>query len=117
MQVVEFWNNYSGECVGTTAKEIVVEAARTIPTPFSIGSLTIACWLLNPDKFGLQPYPKVYPDSTPVRVALFGKTGLIAKGIIRKVEGGYVLEEDVIEDFDESICPHGNRRFECGDCR
>lgn len=119
MLVKEFWNNYSEGCVGTT-KEIVLQAARGIPAPFSIGALTIACWIIHPDKFGLQPYSRVYPDSTPVRVVLFGKSGLINKGLIRKVDGGYVLAEDVLletEELDETICPHGLRRYECGDCR
>ena len=64
----------------------LLRVARTIPQPFTLNDISVAVWRACPDFFGMKGYP--YPDNHKVHYILYGKRGLIAKGIIQRVRTG-----------------------------
>lgn len=59
--------------------EAVLAAARTLPQPFTLEELVLACWQARPDLFGMDGY-EGYPDSHRTRCALYGPRGLLGQG-------------------------------------
>jgi hypothetical protein len=65
---------------------ILLRVARTIPQPFTLNDISVAVWQARPDVFGMRGYP--HPDNHKVHYILYGSRGLIAKGIIKRVQEG-----------------------------
>jgi hypothetical protein len=75
----------------------LLRVARTIPQPFTLNDISVAVWRACPDFFGMRGYP--YPDNHKVHFILYGQRGLIAKGLIRRVQQGlFRVPEDVDPD-------------------
>jgi hypothetical protein len=64
----------------------LLRVARTIPQPFTLNDISVAVWKTCPEFFGMKGYP--YPDNHKVHFILYGQRGLIAKGLIRRVQQG-----------------------------
>ena len=64
----------------------LLRVARSIPQPFTLNDISVAVWKVCPEFFGMRGYP--YPDNHKVHYILYGKRGLIAKGIIQRVRTG-----------------------------
>jgi hypothetical protein len=71
----------------------LLRVAGTIPQPFTLNDISVAVWKACPEFFGMKGYP--YPDNHKVHFILYGQRGLIAKGLIRRVEQGlFRIPED-----------------------
>src|SRR5579863_4276085 len=64
----------------------LLRVARTIPQPFTLNDISVAVWRACPEFFGMKGYP--FPDNHKVHYILYGDRGLIAKGLIQRVEQG-----------------------------
>jgi hypothetical protein len=64
----------------------LLRVARTIPQPFTLNDISVAVWKACPEFFGMKGYP--YPDNHKVHYILYGDRGLIAKGMIQRVQQG-----------------------------
>src|SRR3954463_13736086 len=64
----------------------LLRVARTIPQPFTLNDISVAVWRACPEFFGMRGYP--FPDNHKVHYILYGTRGLIAKGIIQRVQQG-----------------------------
>jgi hypothetical protein len=64
----------------------LMRVAHTIPQPFTLNDISVAVWKACPEFFGMRGYP--YPDNHKVHFILYGQRGLIAKGLIRRVQQG-----------------------------
>jgi hypothetical protein len=72
----------------------LLRVARTIPQPFTLNDISVAVWRACPDFFGMKGYP--YPDNHKVHYILYGDRGLIAKGLILRVNQGlFRVPEDL----------------------
>jgi hypothetical protein len=60
--------------------------ARTIPQPFTLNDISVAVWKAHPEALGMNGYS--YPDNHKVHYILYGAKGLIAKGILQRVQQG-----------------------------
>src|SRR5581483_8373240 len=75
----------------------LLRVARTIAQPFTLNDISVAVWRACPDFFGMKGYP--YPDNHKVHYILYGDRGLIAKGLIRRVQQGlFTVPEEVDPD-------------------
>jgi hypothetical protein len=85
----------------------LMQAARTIPQPFTLNDISVAVWKACPEFFGMKGYP--YPDNHKVHYILYGDRGLIAKGMILRVgEGLSRVPENVdIEKLPKEPSDHG----------
>jgi hypothetical protein len=77
----------------------LLRVARTIPQPFTLNDISVAVWKACPEFFGMRGYH--YPDNHKVHYILYGDRGLIAKGLIRRVQQGLfqVPEDSVVEEI------------------
>jgi hypothetical protein len=73
----------------------LMQAARTIPQPFTLNDISVAVWKACPEFFGMKGYP--YPDNHKVHYILYGDRGLIAKGMILRVGEGLFRVPDNLE--------------------
>src|ERR1700722_13369712 len=73
----------------------LLRVARTIPQPFTLNDVSVAVWRAAPDFFGMKGYP--YPDNHKVHYILYGSRGLIAKGIIQRVQEGLFRVADGVD--------------------
>src|SRR3954470_7027098 len=64
----------------------LLRVARTIEQPFTLNDISVAVWKACPEFFGMKGYP--YPDNHKVHYILYGDRGLVAKGIIERVQQG-----------------------------
>ena len=64
----------------------LLRVARTIKQPFTLNDISVAVWKACPEFFGMKGYP--YPDNHKVHYILYGDRGLIAKGLIQRVDTG-----------------------------
>jgi hypothetical protein len=64
----------------------LLRVARTIPQPFTLNDISVAVWKACPEFFGMKGYP--YPDNHKVHFILYGSRGLIAKGLVERVQQG-----------------------------
>jgi hypothetical protein len=78
----------------------LLRVARGIPQPFTLNDISVAVWKTCPEFFGMKGYP--YPDNHKVHFILYGQRGLIAKGLIRRVQQGLFR---VPEDIDPEAIP------------
>jgi hypothetical protein len=73
----------------------LLRVARTIPQPFTLNDISVAVWKACPEFFGMKGYP--YPDNHKVHYILYGDRGLIAKGMIQRVEQGLFRVPDELD--------------------
>ena len=73
----------------------LLRVARTIPQPFTLNDISVAVWKACPEFFGMKGYP--YPDNNKVHYILYGDRGLIAKGMIVRVEQGLFRVPDELD--------------------
>jgi hypothetical protein len=79
----------------------LLRIAATIHQPFTLNDISVAVWKACPEFFGMKGYP--YPDNHKVHFILYGQRGLIAKGLIRRIEQGLFR---VPEDLDlDAVVP------------
>jgi hypothetical protein len=64
----------------------LLRVARHLPQPFTLNDVSVAVWRACPEFFGMRGYP--YPDNHKVHYILYGDRGLIAKGLIERVNKG-----------------------------
>jgi len=74
---------------------MLLRVARSIRQPFTLNDVSVALWKAHPESFGMRGYP--YPDNHKVHYILYGKRGLIAKGIIERVRQGIFRVADGID--------------------
>lgn len=74
-------DNTNIELLLKAAASLVKESETKI---FTLGDLTVRAWQLSPQKFGIVGYRKLYPDIHRVKAYIYGKNGMIAKGLIKK---------------------------------
>lgn len=67
--------------------EQVLQAACSLGRPFTPEDLVVRAFQLHPRAFALKGYPEL-PDSNRVLSCLYGGRGLVAKGRIRRLDGG-----------------------------
>jgi hypothetical protein len=77
--------------------QTLLRVARTIPQPFTLNDISVAVWKACPEFFAMKGYP--YPDNHKVHTILYGDRGLVAKGLLRRVERGLFRVSD---DLDEA---------------
>ena len=65
----------------------LLRVARTIPQPFTLNDVSVAVWRACPDFFGMKGYSQ-YPDNHKVHSILYGVRGLVAKGMIERLQEG-----------------------------
>ena len=76
------------EAILATGKAAVVLAvARTLPQPFRLNDLSVACHRHDPDFFGMEGY-KHLPDNHKIHSFLYGRRGLIRRGHLERVDEG-----------------------------
>ncbi|HLJ92565.1 MAG TPA: hypothetical protein VKU02_05155 [Gemmataceae bacterium] len=73
----------------------LLRVARTIPQPFTLNDISVAVWKACPEFFGMRGYP--YPDNHKVHFILYGQRGLIAKGLIRRIQQGLFRVPDDVD--------------------
>ncbi len=73
----------------------LLRVARTIPQPFTLNDISVAVWKACPEFFGMKGYP--YPDNHKVHYILYGDRGLIAKGMILRVQQGLFRVPDELD--------------------
>jgi hypothetical protein len=73
----------------------LLRVARTIPQPFTLNDISVAVWRACPEFFGMKGYP--YPDNHKVHYILYGDRGLIAKGMVQRVQQGLFRLPDGID--------------------
>jgi hypothetical protein len=66
--------------------QTLLSVARTIPQPFTLNDISVAVWRACPEFFAMKGYP--FPDNHKVHTILYGDRGLIAKGLLQRVEQG-----------------------------
>jgi hypothetical protein len=82
-------------CPGTPDRprldEVLHSAASRLSQPFSRPALVVAAWTLEPKRCGLKGFEDVHPDSGKINAYVFGKAGLIARGLLERTEGGLLM--------------------------
>ena len=61
--------------------------ARAITQPFRLNDLSEASWRHGPGSFGVRGYAR-HPDNHKIHTFLYGKRGLIARGLIGRIREG-----------------------------
>ncbi len=67
--------------------QILLRVARTIPQPFTLNDLSVACHAADPENFGMKGYPQ-HPDNHRIHWIMYGRRGLIERGLIKRVRQG-----------------------------
>ena len=67
--------------------QILLRTARQIPQPFTLNDLSVACHRADRENFGMKGYPH-YPDNHRIHWILYGRRGLIERGLILRVKQG-----------------------------
>jgi hypothetical protein len=67
--------------------QILLRIARQIPQPFTLNDLSVACHQADQENFGMKGYPH-YPDNHRIHWILYGRRGLIERGLILRVKQG-----------------------------
>ena len=76
------------ESILATGKAAVVLAvARTLPQPFRLNDLSVACHRHDPEFFGMEGY-KHLPDNHKIHSFLYGRRGLIRRGHLERIDEG-----------------------------
>jgi hypothetical protein len=76
------------ESILATGKAAVVLAvARTLPQPFRLNDLSVACHKHDPGFFGMEGY-KHHPDNHKIHSFLYGRRGLIRRGHLERIAEG-----------------------------
>lgn len=68
-----------------TTRQALLNAAKTLPQPFTEAELIVAAWQANPRMFGLRGFEDKHPDNNHARTYIVGERGLVAGGMLTKV--------------------------------
>lgn len=75
-----------------TTHDKVLAAAADCDPHFTVAALVVAAWKRWPDCFGLSGWNAHHPDTNRVTVNLYGRKGLIARGLLmRNGTGRFML--------------------------
>ena len=85
--------------LATGKAAVVLAVAGTLPQPFRLNDLSVACHRHDPDYFGMDGYPH-HPDNHKIHSFLYGKRGLVRRGRLERVDEGVfrVLPSDSFEE-------------------
>jgi hypothetical protein len=76
------------EAILATGKAaVVMSVAKTLPQPFRLNDLSVACHRHDPDFFGMEGY-KHHPDNHKIHSFLYGRRGLIRRGHLERIDEG-----------------------------
>src|SRR6476619_2712898 len=73
--------------LATGKAAVVLAVAKTLPQPFRLNDLSVACHRHDPDFFGMEGY-KHLPDNHKIHSFLYGRRGLIRRGHLERVDEG-----------------------------
>jgi hypothetical protein len=73
--------------LATGKAAVVLAIARTLPQPFRLNDLSVACHRHDPDYFGMAGYGH-HPDNHKIHSFLYGRRGLIRRGHIERIAEG-----------------------------
>src|SRR5687767_8915886 len=73
--------------LATGKAAVVLAVARTLPQPFRLNDLSVACHRHDPGFFGMEGY-KHHPDNHKIHSFLYGRRGLIRRGHLERVDEG-----------------------------
>ena len=73
--------------LATGKAAVVLAVARTLPQPFRLNDLSVACHRLDPEFFGMEGY-KHLPDNHKIHSFLYGRRGLVRRGHLERVGEG-----------------------------
>src|SRR5436309_409961 len=90
----------------------LLRVARTIAQPFTLNDISVAVWRACPDFFGMKGYP--YPDNHKVHYILYGDRGLIAKGLIERVQQGLFRVPEAL-DLEAIVRAHQEEQGEAAE--
>ena len=82
-----------------------LRVARSLPQPFTLNDASVAAWKAHPEFFAMKGYP--FPDNHKVHSILYGRRGLVAKGIIKRERQGLFR---VPEGFDPESLARAAKR-------
>lgn len=97
----------------------ILRAMLGCEEPLTVEQLVVAAWKFRPQAFGLRGYEARYPNAARVRETLYGRRGLLTKGLIAKgPDGRLELSEEGMKVLgraeakagdDEDDAPAGGR--------
>jgi hypothetical protein len=67
--------------------QTVLNVARSLPQPFTLNDLSVACWHHDRAFFGMKGHEH-FPDNHKIHTFLYGKRGLVYNGLLLRVEEG-----------------------------
>jgi hypothetical protein len=73
--------------LATGKAAVVLAVARTLPQPFRLNDLSVACHRHDPEFFGMEGY-KHHPDNHKIHSFLYGCRGLIRRGHLERIDEG-----------------------------
>jgi len=73
--------------LATGKSSVVLAVAKTLPQPFRLNDLSVACHGHDPDFFGMEGY-RHHPDNHKIHSFLYGKRGLIHRGHLERLDEG-----------------------------
>ena len=73
--------------LATGKAAVVLAVARTLPQPFRLNDLSVACHRHDPDFFGMEGY-RHHPDNHKIHSFLYGRRGLVRRGHLERVAEG-----------------------------
>jgi len=98
-----------------THHEILHAAALKLAAPFSAPDLAVTAWQHAPWAFGLRGYEQIHPDFNKILVSLFGRRGMLAKGLLVQVRTGlYRVGRIDMTKAPPGVTPGGARRTSPG---
>ena len=73
--------------LATGKAAVVLAVAKTLPQPFRLNDLSVACHRHDPAYFGMDGYAQ-HPDNHKIHSFLYGRRGLIRRGFLERVDEG-----------------------------
>jgi hypothetical protein len=73
--------------LATGKAAVVLAVAKTLPQPFRLNDLSVACHQHDPAYFGMDGYGH-HPDNHKIHSFLYGRRGLIRRGFLERVDEG-----------------------------
>lgn len=71
-----------------SCQQAVLAALELADRPLSPPELVLASWRASPELFGLRGHEGEHPDSNRVLSYLYGRRGLVRRGLVRRLEDG-----------------------------
>lgn len=74
--------------------ELIIAAAKTLLSPFTVAELVVAAWQASPTVFGLPGFEDLYPHSKKVEATIYGCKRLVSRGLLVLVGAGKLIVGD-----------------------